>query len=538
MVATLVIGLREGLEAALIVSIIAAFLRKNSRPLTAMWVGVALAVALSGAVGAVLAIVEQSLPQSGQEGMEAVIGAVAIFFVTGMVLWMNTHARAMKADLEAEAAAALGDGRSQALAVMAFLAVLKEGFETSVFLLATFSAAQSATDAAIGAVVGVLLAVVIGCGIYFGGVRINLSRFFRITGAFLILVAAGLVMTTLRSAHEAGWLNAGQQMTVNLTGLVRPGSVQSALITGVLGIQPDPRLVEVVGWFTYLIPVALVVYWPVRRRPAARTAGRVRLGIGAALVAGAAVLAFTVPSGRAPSRTAPITAAAGHGTARLLGATAGAPQALTVTTPGGAATTTRVALGVRPTSVYRDGVAADQWRVTRAGATAGSATVSLDRLVAVNGGRVPVGFDVGQDRGPFHAHRTAYRTTIVWAAGGGLLDASQTTATVLTLSGGGLSGSRTITLGSGPHWRVVPSHVRRTVASLTTRATDDIDHRFWAIELPIGMVLIALILVGQTLRPRRVEFVDTTSDLGPGGAPSIGPGGPASPPRSNRHAVH
>src|SRR6185437_14459835 len=192
MLATLVIGLREGLEAALIVGIVAAFLRNNGKSLAAMWVGVALAVMLSITVGVGLDIVEKTLPQARQEGMESVIGAIAIFFVTSMIVWMNTHAAGMKKELEAEAAEALSQGSAYALAGMAFLAVLKEGFETSVFLLATFSAAQSALLAATGAVVGLLMAVGIGWGIYAGGVRINLSRFFRVTGAFLILVAAGL----------------------------------------------------------------------------------------------------------------------------------------------------------------------------------------------------------------------------------------------------------------------------------------------------------------------------------------------------------
>ncbi|MBN9069514.1 MAG: FTR1 family protein, partial [Rhizobiales bacterium] len=248
MLATFVIGLREGLEAALIVGIIAAFLRKNGKSLTAMWFGVLLAILLSIAVGVGLKLVEKALPQAAQEGMEAVIGAIAIFFVTGMIVWMNAHARDMKRQIEAEAADALGQASAYALALMAFLAVLKEGFETSVFLLATFSAAQSASLAAAGAVIGLLLSAVIGWGIYMGGVRINLSRFFRVTGAFLILVAAGLVITCLRTAHEAGWLNAGQQATVNLSWLVAPGSIQSALITGVLGIPADPRLIEVLGW--------------------------------------------------------------------------------------------------------------------------------------------------------------------------------------------------------------------------------------------------------------------------------------------------
>ncbi|MEJ1230917.1 MAG: FTR1 family protein [Galbitalea sp.] len=225
MLATLVIGLREGLEAALIVGIIAAFLRKNGKSLLPMWIGVAVAVGLSIAVGVGLGAIEQALPQAGQEAMESVIGAVAVVFVTGMIVWMNANARGMKKELEAEAAEALSQGGAYALAGMAFLAVLKEGFETSVFLLATFSAAQSAALAATGAVIGVLIAVGIGIGIYAGGVRLNLGRFFRATGAFLILVAAGLVITMLRTAHEAGWINAGQQTTVNLSWLVQPGTV-------------------------------------------------------------------------------------------------------------------------------------------------------------------------------------------------------------------------------------------------------------------------------------------------------------------------
>jgi high-affinity iron transporter len=526
-IATLVIGLREGLEAALIVGIIAAFLRRNGRPLTAMWIGVGLAVLLSIAAGVVLEIVEQSLPQSGQEGMEAIIGAVAIFFVTGMVFWMNTHARGMKRELEAEAAAALGDGRSQALAVMAFLAVLKEGFETAVFLLATFSAAQSATEAAIGAIVGILLAVLIGCGIYFGGVRINLSRFFRITGGFLILVAAGLVMTALRSAHEAGWLNAGQHQVVDLAWLVRPGSVQSALITGVLGIQPDPRLVEVVGWFAYLIPVALIVYWPAARRPGARGVTALRLGAAAALVIGAAVLALVVPSGAPTDRPVAISSPAGTGTAHLVTTGSGRPRALAVTGPGRARS--QVALHSRGRRIDYSGVTATQWHTSQTTRPV-SSTITLDRLVALNGGHAPVGFDLGRDHGPFAARRTSYRTSTVVVSGGLLLDASQHTANLVTLSGGGLGGTRTVSLG-GSDWKVTPGDVQATLSRLSTAETDRIEHRFWGVELPIVMVIVGLLLTAQACllrRRRNGPEPDPALTSSPAAVP---------PPRSNTHVV-
>ncbi|MEO7061222.1 MAG: FTR1 family protein, partial [Lapillicoccus sp.] len=124
MLATFVIGLREGLEAALVVGIIAAFLTKNGRSLLPMWVGVVAGIVISAGVGVILKVIESSLHQAAQEGMETVIGAVAVVFVTGMILWMTTHARFLKRDLEASARDALGDGTSRALVIMAFLAVL------------------------------------------------------------------------------------------------------------------------------------------------------------------------------------------------------------------------------------------------------------------------------------------------------------------------------------------------------------------------------------------------------------------------------
>lgn len=277
MLATFIIGLREGLEAALIVGIIAAFLRKNGKSLFAMWVGVVLALVLSVIVGIALEVTERALPQASQEGMESVIGAIAVFFVTGMIMWMNTHAHNMKKELESDAAEAISQSSAWALASMAFLAVLKEGFETSVFLLATFSVAQSAMWAAVGAVIGLVVAVIIGCGIYFGGIRINLSRFFRFTGLFLILVAGGLIITSLQTAHEAGWLNIGQQRIADLSWLVPPGTIRSALITGVLGIPPDPNQIQTVAWLLYIGIVSVRVYWPAHRRPAPEKAARLSL---------------------------------------------------------------------------------------------------------------------------------------------------------------------------------------------------------------------------------------------------------------------
>src|ERR1700727_2519244 len=152
--------------------------------------------------------------------------------VTYMILFMRKHARHLKGDLEGGAASALAEGSSRALVIMAFLAVLREGFETAVFLLATFNASGDSATAWLGAVIGILLAAAIGYGIYRGGVRLNLSGFFRATGLILVLVAAGLVMTALHTANEAGWLDIGQVQALDLSWLVRPGTPLSALFTG------------------------------------------------------------------------------------------------------------------------------------------------------------------------------------------------------------------------------------------------------------------------------------------------------------------
>ncbi|RLV47482.1 iron permease [Nocardioides mangrovicus] len=517
MLATLVIGLREGLEAALIVGIIAAFLRREGRSLTAMWWGVGLAVLLSLAVGLSLAAVEHALPQAAQEGMESIIGAVAIFFVTGMIVWMNAHARGMRKELEAEAAQALGRGSANALAVMAFLAVLKEGFETSVFLLATFSAAQSASLAAVGAVLGVLVAIGIGWGIYVGGVRLNLSRFFRITGAFLVLVAAGLVVTTLRTAHEAGWLNAGQQRTVDLAWLVQPGSLWSALITGVLGIPSDPRLVEVVGWVAYLVPVALFVYWPVKHRPRGRAQQRLRIGAAAALAVAAGVLVLAVPTPSVTTGTAPLTTAKGTGTARLAAsgtvvdvAVSGAREQIRLTSAGRADD--------------HAGVAARLWRTQRTSTPADATpTVTLDRLVQLSGGRLPVGLNAAQNPGPFQASWRTYRTTSVWLADGVLLDGSSRTTTLVTLSGGGLTSTRTLTL-SGSSWQVAPRHVTATAEDVRQLGSRRTEHRFWGVVLPIALLVAAALVLLVALRRRPVPPAPQSST-----APA--------PRRSNTHAV-
>ena len=281
MLPTFVIGLREGLEAALIVGIIAAFLGQQGRrdALRLVWFGTAVAVAICVGVAIVLQVISSDLPQRQQEGLETVVGALAVCMVTYMIIFMRRHARGLKKDLEGAAASALASGSSRALVAMAFLAVLREGFETAVFLLATFQASGNASTSWLGAVLGIGLATAIGYAIYKGGVRLNLARFFRVTGLVLVVVAAGLVMTAFHTASEAGWLTVGQAQAFDLSWLVRPGTPVSSLLTGVLGIQPFPAWIEVIAWLAYLIPMVVIVAWPAGQ---ARKRGPVAVSVGSA----------------------------------------------------------------------------------------------------------------------------------------------------------------------------------------------------------------------------------------------------------------
>jgi len=268
---TFVIGLREGVEAALIVGIIAAFLRQEGRgdALRYVWAGVGVAIVLCAAVGVTLQIVNEDLPQRQQEGLETIVGLAAVGMVTFMIVWMRRNARGLRKELERSAAGALARGSIYALVAMAFFAVLREGLETAVFLFAAFQSAANPGAAGAGAVIGLALAVAIGWGIYKGGVRLNLSKFFRFTAAVLVLVAAGLLASAAHTAHEAGWLNVLQGQALDLSWLIVPGSVTSSLLTGMLGLQPQPTVAEAVVYVLYAVPMLVYVLWPQRSRPRA-----------------------------------------------------------------------------------------------------------------------------------------------------------------------------------------------------------------------------------------------------------------------------
>ncbi|MGC5248448.1 iron uptake transporter permease EfeU [Gordonia sp. DT219] len=415
MLATLIIGLREGLEAALIVGIIAAFLRRQQRAdaLRWMWAGVVVAVAICVAVAIGLEVLSRDLPQREQEALETVIGVIAVAMVTYMIVWMRRHSRDLKGDLEAAATDAMASGSAIAFVLMAFLAVLREGLETAVFLVAAFNASGNALPSTLGAILGIAIAVALGYGIYRGGVHINLARFFTITGLLLVLVAAGLVMTALHTAHEAGWLDIGQQQVVDLTWLVRPGSVQSSLLTGVLGLQPKPVLIELIGWIVYVAVVGTAVLWPAGRPFPRRLAALTSGALAAAAAVAALVVFLTAPAPpqppsstlRAATTSAPATSGIlAHSTVRppadvavTVEGTAGDTASGVLHTDGVTTPLTRLAGG---RSTTYGGVAAatfDQVVTPDVPSTAlvpdAPTRVSVAQIVDANGGRLPVGLD-------------------------------------------------------------------------------------------------------------------------------------------------
>ena len=270
------IMLREGIEAALIVGIVASYLQQSGRGrlMPAVWVGVLLAVALSLFAGAGLQLMAAEFPQKQQELFEGIVGLVAVVMLTSMVFWMRKTARSIKGQLHASIDRALGqggDGQGWALIGMVFLAVAREGLESVFFLLAIFQQ-SSGWEAPVGALAGIAVSVVIGYGLYSGGVRLDLRRFFRLTGLFILLVAAGLLAGVLRKLHEAGVWNQLQTVVFDMSATLPMDSPLGAVLSGLLGYQAAPVVGEVIVYLAFLAVSLYFFLRPAAAAPAAAAA--------------------------------------------------------------------------------------------------------------------------------------------------------------------------------------------------------------------------------------------------------------------------
>ena len=273
MLVAFLIMLREGIEASLIVGVIASYLAQTHRRqyLGAVWAGIGIAVVLCAMLGIVLTLASTEFPQRQQEFFETLVALVAVGILTSMVFWMKSAARSMKGHLQDQIDASMTTGRGAALALvaMAFFAVGREGLESVFFLLAIF---EQSTGWAVplGAFGGLAAAVLVGWAIYAGGVRLDLRRFFRATGVFIIVVAAGLLAGALRTAHEAGIWNGLQQVVADWSVALPKDGPLGTVLAGMFGYTDTPTLGEALIYVAYLVPALVLFFMPSRPSPAPR----------------------------------------------------------------------------------------------------------------------------------------------------------------------------------------------------------------------------------------------------------------------------
>lgn len=275
MFAAYLIMLREGVEAALIVGIVASYLKQSGRAqwLPMVWVGVGAAVAVCLAVGFALVSANREFPQREQELFEGLVALLATAILTSMVFWMKKAARSIKAQLHDSIDNALRPGDRQGLALigMVFFAVGREGLESLFFLLAIIQQSEGLA-VPLGAALGLASAVAVGFAIYYGGVRLNLRRFFLWTGAFIIFVAAGLLAGAVRAFHEAGLWNGLQNTAFDLSSVLPLDGLIGTLLSSVFGYQDAPTIGEVIVYFAFLIPALILFFSSARPQPVTRAA--------------------------------------------------------------------------------------------------------------------------------------------------------------------------------------------------------------------------------------------------------------------------
>ena len=263
------IGLREGLEASIVVMILVAFLVKSDRrdALKWVWLGVGAAIAMTVGVFLVIQFGENTITGLGAEAIAGVASLAAVGIVTTMVLWMKKASAGLSGQLRSEMAQALRTG-GPAVATLAFLAVGREGVETALFMVG-YAEAETLWPLT-GLIVGVLIAAAIAYGMYQGAVRINLAKFFTYTGVFLILVAAGILSYGIGALQTVGWLPGLAHRAFDITSWMNWSSWYGEVIQGVFNVTPTPTMLQLVCWLAYLV-IVLVLFLRPRRETAPAT---------------------------------------------------------------------------------------------------------------------------------------------------------------------------------------------------------------------------------------------------------------------------
>jgi len=263
------IGLREGLEAALIVAILVAYLVKtsNGHALRQLWIGVGVAVGLSVALGLGLTFIGEELSEQAAEAFAGITSLLAVVLITWMIFWMARNARHIKAHLHGELDKALATS-GIAVAMVAFFAVIREGLETAIFLWAGIRASGEATTAVIGAIIGLATAVALGFLMYKGAVRLNLTALFTWTGALLVIVAGGILRYAVHEFQELGWLPGEDNIAIDVSATFPPDGVVATFVRGLVSLSPTMTWLEVILWFAYVVPTLIAFFLVIRGRDA------------------------------------------------------------------------------------------------------------------------------------------------------------------------------------------------------------------------------------------------------------------------------
>jgi high-affinity iron transporter len=267
----LLTGLREGVEAALIIAIICAYLARtgNRREFPKVFAGAGLAIAASAILGLILYVQVGGLEEPYEQIFEAITLFAAAAVVTWMLFWMRRQARSVKGELQAAVDRALDQGSVLALAVLAFVAVIREGLETSLFLVGQANSAdQNAIWILVGALIGLAIATVLGVGFYQGSRRINLATFFRWTGVGLIFIAAGLLSVGIHELIEIGAIPFGGQTLFDLSGVLPHsadgGNIVGQFLRAIFGYSSTPEVLTFAVWLTYVVVVLYLFLRPMK----------------------------------------------------------------------------------------------------------------------------------------------------------------------------------------------------------------------------------------------------------------------------------
>jgi high-affinity iron transporter len=274
----LLIGLREGVEAALIVSIICAYLARtgNLGHLRRVGLGVAAAVVASAALGLVIFVTLGELRSPWEQVFEGTTMLLAAAVVTAMLFWMRRQASSVAGQLQRALERVLSTGGAWSLALLAFTAVIREGLETALFLVGQATAATTSAGGAgaasvlAGAAVGLAISVGLGYAFYRGSRRLNLGRFFRWTGVLLVFIAAGLLSSAVHEFVEIGWITLGAQTAFDISRTLSNDAGAGLFLRALFGYSSTPEVAALAAWGSYLVVILSLYLRPVPAGPAAR----------------------------------------------------------------------------------------------------------------------------------------------------------------------------------------------------------------------------------------------------------------------------